>query len=145
MMEPQYKTGRSWWPGKEAQKLLDSYRKSGKIDEEAFAALAKEHTTDDGSKENGGLYTKFPRGAMTEEFEDWSFDTARKYGDTGLVKTKYGYHIMFFVNHEFQWHYYADNELRMEASGKILDELMAKYPMEADYNKMLLGHVSLGK
>ena len=34
---------------------------------------------------------------MVSEFNDWIFDPARKAGDTDIVKTTYGYHIMYFV------------------------------------------------
>ena len=127
-----------------AQKLLDEYLKSGKIDEEAFASLADTNTEDPGSKGKGGLYTDFVRGQMVKEFEAWSFDAARQYGDTGLVKTTHGYHIMFFVGHEEQWHYYADYELRMDESNEMMDKIIDEYAIDADYNKILIGHVSLG-
>ena len=35
---------------------------------------------------------------MVAEFDAWIFDANRKYGDYGLVKTTYGYHLMFFVH-----------------------------------------------
>ena len=59
-----------------------------------FTALAKEYSEDPGSKNSGGEYT-FGRGEMVPEFEEWSFQA--KEGDTGIVKTSYGYHIMKFV------------------------------------------------
>ncbi len=34
---------------------------------------------------------------MVTEFKDWCFDSARKLGDTGIVESTYGYHIMYFV------------------------------------------------
>ncbi|MBE6982874.1 MAG: hypothetical protein E7435_01100 [Ruminococcaceae bacterium] len=129
---------------KEAQALLDSFLSGKEVTEEVFAELAKEHTEDPGSKDNGGLYEQFFRNEMVKEFEDWSFDATRKYGDTGLVKTSYGYHIMYFIEGEAQWHYYADAQLRSDACQKLLDDLKAKYPLDADYNKILLGHVALG-
>ena len=46
----------------------------------------------------GGLCAATPLGQMVPEFEEWSVDESRKYGDTGIVKSQYGYHIMFFVN-----------------------------------------------
>lgn len=61
---------------------------------EDFASLAKEYSEDPGSKNTGGEYT-FGRGEMVKEFEDWSFQA--KEGDTGIIKTSYGYHIMKFV------------------------------------------------
>ena len=34
---------------------------------------------------------------MVATFNDWCFDSARKPGDTGIVETNYGYHVMYFV------------------------------------------------
>ncbi len=79
-----------------AQKLLDQW-KSGDATEESFAALAEKETDDTGSKNTGGLYEEIYPGQMVEAFEDWCFDSERKEGDTGLVETEYGYHVMYFV------------------------------------------------
>ena len=34
---------------------------------------------------------------MVETFNDWCFDASRKPGDTGIVETSYGMHVMYFV------------------------------------------------
>ena len=128
-----------------AQGILDGYLASGKTNEEAFGALAKLHTVDEGSKENGGLYEKFFKGEMITEFEEWSFNTARKYGDTGLVKTVYGYHIMLYLGGEAAWHYYSDASIRSEKCTAFLDGLKEAKPLEANYKNILVGHVDLGK
>lgn len=76
--------------------------KKSKMTEADFSALADKYTTDtgntaeDGTK-NGGLYKDMTTGQMVAPFENWSFDPARKPGDTGIVKTTYGYHVMYFV------------------------------------------------
>ena len=127
-----------------AQQLLDQYLAGNKIDEEAFAALAKEKTEDTGSKDNGGLYTQITRGKMVAEFEAWCFENGRQYGDTGLVKSTYGYHIMFFVGSDTEWHAYADYDIRMDACKALLESLKQKRPLEVNYKKILLGHVDLG-
>ena len=129
---------------KEAQALLNSFLGGKEVTEEAFAALAKEHTEDPGSKNTGGLYENVMRGQMVEEFEDWSFAPGRKYGDTGLVKTTYGYHIMYFVQGESQWHYYADGQLRMEQCQSMMDELLKASPINAERQKMLIGRGKVG-
>ncbi len=128
-----------------AQSVLDGYVAGGKIDEDAFAALAKTYTDDTGTKDTGGLCAQFIRGQMVEEFEAWSFDAARQYGDVGLVKSEYGYHVMFFVEGEVEWRCFADYDLRNEACNELLNDLKNRYPFEADYNKILIGHVDLGK
>ena len=80
----------------EAEKLLNDW-KAGKASEETFATLATEKTADPGSKENGGLYEDIYPGQMVTNFNDWCFDESRKAGDTGIVETEYGCHVMFYV------------------------------------------------
>ncbi|WP_052380539.1 peptidylprolyl isomerase [Paenibacillus camerounensis] len=58
-----------------------------------FATLAKEKSSDTGSKENGGDLGFFKKGDMVTEFSDAAF--ALKVGETsGAVKSDYGYHII---------------------------------------------------
>jgi len=60
---------------------------------EDFAALAKEFTEDQGSKETGGLYENFPRGKMVQPFNDAAFSIP--VGQiSGIVETEYGFHIL---------------------------------------------------
>ena len=73
--------------------------KSGEKTEDSFAALAKEYS-EDGSASDGGLYEGVYPGQMVTEFNDWCFDAARQPGDNDIVKTPYGYHIMYFVERE---------------------------------------------
>jgi len=78
-----------------AEELLNQW-KAGEATEDSFAALAAEQTDDTGSAANGGLYEDIYPGQMVAPFEDWCYDAQRKTGDTGLVETTYGYHVMFF-------------------------------------------------
>ena len=80
-----------------AQALLDQYL-AGEQTEKAFGELANAHSEDQNGKvTNGGLYADVELGDMVQPFEDWIFDSARTPGETGLVKTPYGYHVMYFV------------------------------------------------
>ena len=65
-----------------------------KLDKGAdFAELAKEFSTDTGTKENGGELNYFPKGQMDPAFEEAAF--AAKVGTiTDPVKSSYGYHII---------------------------------------------------
>jgi len=81
----------------EAQQLLDQW-KAGKATEETFIAMAQEHNDDPGSKASNGLYEDIYPGQMVANFNDWCFDESRKTGDTGLVESDYGCHIMFYVS-----------------------------------------------
>ncbi len=67
------------------------------VSEEKFIELVTEYSTDPGSAETGGLYEGIQRNQMMPEFNDWVFDSSRKAGDQGIVRTDYGFHIMRFV------------------------------------------------
>lgn len=86
-----------------AQEVYDQYLANPT--EENFITLATANNEDTGSKDNGGLYENVAVGDMVEQFNDWCFDAARKPGDTGIVETRFGYHIMYYVgnNHEETW------------------------------------------
>ena len=62
---------------------------------ESFGELAKEYT-DDSNGDEGGLYENITPGQMVTAFNDWCFDESRQPGDTGIVETSYGVHVMYF-------------------------------------------------
>ena len=101
----------------EAQKILDKYNDGAKTEAE-FAKLAEKYSKDtestsSGSSGNyGGLYAGVQQGTMVQSFNDWSMDSSRKYGDTGIVDSKYGCHIMFFVNRQPKYIYDCETDLR---------------------------------
>ena len=126
----------------EAQDVLDTWLAGDKT-EDSFAALANEKSEDPGSKSNGGLYENVYEGQMVTEFNDWCFDAGRQYGDYGLVKTSYGYHIMFYVGSEPVWTYYAENDWISEQSNLFIEGLAEANPMDVDYGKISLGFIDL--
>ena len=83
----------------EAKKLAEDALvkwKKGKATDESFAALATKLTEDTGSKESGGLYENVTKDSnYVEPFLNWCFADGRKKGDTGIIKTDYGYHVMY--------------------------------------------------
>ena len=80
----------------EAESLLDQFL-AGDQTEDAFAEMANTYSDDPGSNTTGGLYENIFRGQMVETFNDWCFDPVRKPGDTGIVESEHGYHIMYYV------------------------------------------------
>ncbi len=83
---------------KKAKDVLAEFEKIAKKTPEAFGDLAKKYSKDTGSASNGGLYEDIYPGQMVEAFNDWCFDESRKAGDTGIVQTEYGYHVMYYVS-----------------------------------------------
>lgn len=88
---------------KEADTVLEKFNDTDKS-EYSFAKLAEQYSADTASTTSGssdsfgGLYSSVSAGEMVEEFEKWALNDSRVYGDTGIIKSDYGYHIMYFVN-----------------------------------------------
>lgn len=125
----------------EAQAILDEWL-AGEATEESFSELAAAHSVDGGSASNGGLYTGVVQGQMVEPFENWCFDESRQIGDYGLVRTEYGYHVMYFVGDT--WFTSAESALMADRATAMVEEAMENYPMEVDYRNIALGTVDLG-
>lgn len=78
----------------EAQSILEQLESGAD-----FAELAKEHSTDETTKDNGGDLGFFPRGVVLAEFEEAAF--ALDVGErSGVVQTPYGYHIIEVLERE---------------------------------------------
>lgn len=113
-----------------AQEIFDSWDGT----EDGFAALAEQYSQDSGSKDNGGLYENTAKGSMVSEFEDWCYEPGRKPGDTGIVESSYGSHIMYFVGYtdtEY-WHYACENALKSQAYSDWYNETMESVTAEVD-------------
>jgi len=108
-----------------------------------FAALAKEHSTDTGSKDNGGKYTDV-RGSFVAEFEEVAFSI-----ETGEiaepVKSQFGWHIITALADtqpesvkplsevEEQIRDQLLTEKRNETMTAWVEQVEAKYADEIDY------------
>jgi hypothetical protein len=127
---------------KEANDLLNEWL-TKHPDEDGFAVMAEAYTDDPGSASNGGLYEDVYVGQMVPEFENWCFDAARKTGDYGIVKTTYGYHIMYFVGSDYVWYATAEADMLVEKGNEFLQSVLDKHPAEIDYSIIELGTVNL--
>jgi hypothetical protein len=120
-----------------AQEILDKWVAEDGT-EEGFAQLAAQYTEDPGSMSTGGLYTDISMGQMVEPFENWCFDASRKSGDYGLVRTNYGYHIMYFVDSEEIWLANVRDTMVNERSLAIVDGAVAKWPLEVNHKRIAM-------
>ena len=127
---------------KEANDILNEWL-TKHPDEDGFAVLAEAYTDDPGSASNGGLYEDVYVGQMVPEFENWCFDASRQTGDYGIVKTTYGYHIMYFVGSDYVWYATAEADMLVEKGNEFLQSVLDKHPTEIDYSVIELGTVNL--
>ena len=97
---------------------------------EDFAKLAKENSTDSGSKANGGDLGFFGRGQMAKEFEDAAL--ALKVGEISApVKTKYGYHIIKVTDIK------DAKEASYEQSKAKISDLLLEQKLQTEYSTWL--------
>ena len=101
---------------------------AGDKTEASFGELAKLHSGD-GNAAQGGIYEGVYPGQMVKTFNDWCFDDSRKPGDTGIVETDFGYHIMYYVaqSEEIYWQKVVAQDLVNEQISAKLDELARSY------------------
>ncbi|MBQ5348842.1 MAG: peptidylprolyl isomerase [Phascolarctobacterium sp.] len=120
-----------------AQEVLDTW-KAGEATEDSFAALAKEHSAD-GNASEGGIYTGMTvNDNLVEPFKEWIFDESREFGNTDLVKTEFGYHVMFFVGKTYTWSGYCSTKMLQAAMQYEVDTAKEQYPIEVDRTLIVL-------
>lgn len=106
-----------------ADKIYKEWQ-SGAKTEDSFAALAKEKSKDAGSAADGGLISGITSSAnYVESFRNWATDSSRKVGDTGIVESEYGYHIMYYSGSDYAWKSAIRSAKASEDFEKQLDEL----------------------
>ena len=111
-----------------ANEIYEQYL-SGELTEEAFSELAKEYSAD-GSAASGGMIANITKGQTVVPFNDWCFDESRKPGDTGIVKSVYGYHIMYFSSTGISnLHNLLDDSVIEERFNAWLEELVEPYEL----------------
>lgn len=114
-----------------AEAIVDEYNKGEKT-ELAFAELAEEYSEDTESTSAGssglygGGYEGTHIGEMVSEFEGWAVAPSRKYGDVDIVKSEYGYHIMYFIFAGPEYYYNAQTDLAEERNNEEIKNYPSK-------------------
>jgi peptidyl-prolyl cis-trans isomerase C len=93
-----------------AEQMLEELKKGGD-----FAAMAKERSADPASAAKGGELGYFGRGRMLPEFETAAFAMQKPGEVSGVVETKFGYHILQLDERRPE---------RIRAFEEVRDELM---------------------
>lgn len=123
-----------------AESIFDEWQE-GEATEESFAVLAEANSTDTGSNTNGGLYEAVSEGQMVDAFNDWIFDEIRQPGDTDIIETDYGYHIMYYVaDNAAAWHVSVENTILSEKMQTYLDGLVEAYEVVDENNNIAYLH-----
>lgn len=121
-----------------AQSILDEYKKNPT--EDNFAALAKDKSADTGSAENGGLIEGIAKdSSYVTNFLNWSTDASRKPGDTDIIETEYGYHVMYYVKSEgVAWFETVKEEIVNENYSSVFENLIDTQMTKMDLHSPII-------
>ena len=128
----------------EAEDILKEW-KAGAATEDSFAELANTRS-DDGDGTTGGLYKDIaPNSNYVENFKQWALDD-HKPGDTGIVETQYGYHVMFYSGDtDYTYRdYLIQSQLRNEAMNTWYDETVSAATMVDGDTRYIRMDLTLG-
>lgn len=126
----------------EAQRILDLWLENPT--EDHFGELANEYSDDNnGNVTNGGLYADVTKTTnFVEPFLSWCMDENRQVGDYDIVRTDYGYHIMYFSDSEPIWFAESREAYIADEAQKIVNDALDVAEPEINYKKIVLGVVT---
>lgn len=121
-----------------AEELLTYWKDKTKETEATFAELANKNSQDTGTALDGGAYHQLRQGQLIPELDSWCFDPARQPGDTTIIRTEYGCHILYFTGSTDIWYAQAEQDLKSQMQNDILAGARENHPMDVDYSAIVL-------
>lgn len=125
-----------------AEALLAGWQSSKKATDAAFADMANKNSDDPGSAIDGGAYRKIRKGQLMPELDSWCFDQSRQPGDTTIIRSDYGYHILYFTGSTDIWYAEAEEGLISQRQSELISEAKDKYPAKIDYSAITLAEAA---
>lgn len=124
---------------KQARDLLGLYHTTWK--EATFANIANKNSQDPGSRLNGGLYSGLRQGQLEESLDEWCFDENRSKGDTEIIRSSLGVHVLYFSGSREARYVEAEKAVLTEMAGELVTAAKEKYPMTVDYSAIELAEL----
>ena len=122
----------------EAQGILSYWRREKGSREAYFGEIAHNNTRDTGTMVNGGRYQGIRKGQMLQVIDQWCFDPARQAGDTGILRSEYGVHILYFSGSRSLAREAAEQEYYRQQQNQRIEEAKKAFPMEVAYQVIQL-------
>lgn len=123
----------------EAADLLSQWQKKTKATEATFAEMANKQSQDAGSALNGGAYRQIRQGQLVQELDAWCFDPARQVGDTTILRTGEGVHILYFSGSRELARVQAEADFLAAQEAALMEEAKEACPLEVNYGTITLG------
>ncbi len=103
-----------------------------------FSRLAAKQSRDLGSRVGGGLYQNIRPGQLAEPLDEWCFDPNRKTEDVEILRSKLGYHIVFFCGSNSAARTAARQALTERKQLEKWEKRLEKEPCNVDYSAVAL-------
>lgn len=121
-----------------AEALLDTLQWDNRNPEYVFSELAVKHSQDTGTALDGGAYHGLCQGQMMDALDAWCFDPVRQVGDTTIIRSEYGVHILYFSGSRAINDANTDEEIQYRALTSFIEEAKNTYAIEIDYSLVAL-------
>lgn len=118
-----------------AESILNEW-KNGEATEDSFVALVADNTDDEGSASTGGLYADLAlNGQYANSFGAWAYAPGRQVGDTAIVPSIFGYHIMYYVEtcDEKIWQPDAEKAILTDDANVKTDAVLENYTVSSNW------------
>ena len=110
----------------------------GDMTDERFAELAKEYS-DDTTASDGGIIEKVCKGQLVESIEEFLFESERKAGDYKIIKSTYGYHLVYYKGTNIEkWKIDAESALITKDFEAETKSLCEKYGVSIERSDRLI-------
>lgn len=120
----------------EAQEILTAWRSVPQFREPEgeFARLASIHSEDDASRLDGGYYENLRPGQLVEPLNEWCFSDERQPGDTAIMRSDYGCHIVYLAACRESSRTDARNALVLRLEQEQWTQWLEALPLTPDYS-----------
>lgn len=121
-----------------AQKMLADWAGKYRSGEGSFAKMAYKSSADLSSNLQGGLYWHIAEGSLISPLNEWVFDPQRQSGDTTVLRSSLGVHILYYVEGNTQSYAAAEDALVREKLEGFMAECKKDYPIQVQYSDIVL-------
>lgn len=95
-----------------AEKMLNSWKASFRRSEGSFAEIAYAESKEEATYKEGGFYYQVHQGQLVSELDSWCFDPERQVGDTAIIETDTGIHMLYLSK------IYSEGQVQAEQAAK---------------------------
>jgi len=139
LLVPEDSTQEAWDAcAAEAEAMLAAWAKDRRCSGATFSELAVKHSRDSGSAVNGGNYRDLKQGQLLPLLDDWCFDPARQAGDTVILRSEHGIHLLYFTGRQETAFTQAREDLTVKNLLALLASAREQAPVDIDYSAIFL-------